>query len=167
MQVQCQLHPGPALPPHSHGHRHFIKARFQQDAAEMWNRTCLQAHPRVWNTNSTTSNHSTTPVHVLSCTAASKQDVSQEKPHSCSQSPAGITRGDSTGHRSHPGAVQAHRGQPRGQLIKITPCRHRQNGDRTSMTATRTGWEPQLGAGATPAAQHSQHGTRWWGAQLA
>lgn len=120
LQIQCQLHPGPALPPHSHGH--LTKAQFHQDAAEMWHRTHVQAHPRAWNTNSTTRNYPTTPLQVLSCTAASEQDVTQEIPQSCSKSPAGITHGGSTGHSSHPGTVQAHTVSPGGNSSQSHPA---------------------------------------------
>lgn len=103
-------------------------------APEMWNRTCVQAHPRVWNTSSTTRNHSTAPVHILSCTAALEQDVSQEKPHSCSQSPAGITCGGSTGRSRHTGI------SPGGNSLKSHPA----GTDRRETTPL---WQPQEPAG--------------------
>lgn len=82
--------------------------------------------------------------------------MSQEIPQSCSKSPAGITRGGSTGHSSHPGTVEAHRGQPRGQLVTITPCRHRQKGDHTSLTAQPAAENLSWEQGQPPAAHHSQ-----------
>lgn len=63
--------------------------------------------------------------------------------------------------------LQVHRGQPRGKLITITACRHRQRGHHTSVTAQPPAENLSWEQGKPPGAHHSQHGTLWWGSELA